>query len=117
MSPVEAAACCHPIDELLSADRFRSLADPTRLALLSCLAKCARPATVGELAACCSVDLSVVSRHLSQLQAGGLIEGERSGRHVLYQARCRATAGWLRELAEALETCCAPAPAPRRKRR
>jgi ArsR family transcriptional regulator, arsenate/arsenite/antimonite-responsive transcriptional repressor len=105
-SPKEAAACCSPIDALLDPHLFKALADPTRLSLLACIAKCARPCSVGEVAECCSVDLSVVSRHLSALEDAGILASSKRGRAVLYEVQYQHLAGSLRALADAFESCC-----------
>lgn len=105
-SPVQAAKRRGPLDGLLNPEAFKALADPTRVALLACLAKCGRTCTVGEVAACCSVDLSVVSRHLAQLAAAGVVESRKEGRAVLYRVRYGELCAWLRQLADALEACC-----------
>lgn len=96
------------LDRRLDSRLFRALADPTRLHLLACLAKCARPATVGEIAACCRVDLSVVSRHLRLLEGAGVLTSERRGRLVLYAVRTAEVCAVLRAIADALEQCCPP---------
>lgn len=106
-TPVAALACCGPLDAVLDADLFKALGDPTRLSLLACLAKCARPCSVTELAACCSVDLSVVSRHLALLERAGALSSERQGRTVLYVVRHGHLASLLRGLADALDECLA----------
>lgn len=108
MSPRQAAACCRPVDELLDPEPFKSLADPTRARLLGCLVKCGRPASVGEIAECCSVDLSVVSRHLRMLERCGILESTREGRSVLYAVRYGHLCHMLRSLADAIEQCCPP---------
>ena len=105
-SPVQAAKVDRPIDGLLNPALFRALSDPTRLRLLACLAKCARPCSVGEVAECCSVDLSVVSRHLGELARAGLLESTKQGRTVSYRVRFAEVAGVFRALADALEECC-----------
>ena len=61
-TPRQAAKVRGPVDGLLDVELFRALADPTRVRLLACLIKCGRGCTVGEVAECCAVDLSVVSR-------------------------------------------------------
>lgn len=106
-TPRQAAACCAPIDGLLDARLFQALSDPTRLNLLACLAKCRRPCSVGEIAACCSVDLSVVSRHLAMLRDAGVLEAEKKGRVVMYRVRHEHVANALRSLADAVSACCA----------
>jgi DNA-binding transcriptional ArsR family regulator len=108
-SPKEAAGCCGPIDALLDARLFKALADPTRVQLLSCLAKCARACSVGEVAECCSVDLSVVSRHLALLEQAGILSASKQGRTVFYSVRYTDLARNLRGLADALDGCCSPA--------
>ena len=106
MTHKQAAKCCSPVDELLDPELFKALCDPTRLKLLSCLAKCGRPCSVSEVAECCSVDLSVVSRHLSQLESAGVLESSKSGRTVSYAVCYDALCDTLRELANAIEACC-----------
>ena len=85
---------------------FRALADPTRLTLVARLAAAPGPLTVTEVAACCGVHLSGVSRHLAVLRGAGVVEAERSGREVRYRLDHRALVAALRGLADALEGCC-----------
>jgi ArsR family transcriptional regulator, arsenate/arsenite/antimonite-responsive transcriptional repressor len=105
-SPREAAACCTPIDQLLNPRLFKALADPTRLQLLACIAKCARACSVGEVAQCCSVDLSVVSRHLATLEQAGILSASKQGRAVMYSVRSRDLVAKLRALADEIDRCC-----------
>jgi ArsR family transcriptional regulator len=117
MTPKEAACCSKPIDKLLDAELFKALADSTRLTLLACLAKCGRGCSVSEIAECCSVDFSVVSRHLQTLERARLIAAARDGRSVRYKVRYSEFASLLRQLADAIDECaagttaCCPAPA------
>ncbi len=104
-SPKTAASVRGEIDELLAAEVFRALSDPTRNKLLSCLAKCGRPCSVGEVAECCNVDLSVVSRHLSILAAANILESSKNGRTVTYAVRYDAITTMLKDLAQAFEQC------------
>lgn len=104
-TPKQAAACCGPLDARLDTALFRALADPTRAGLIACIAKCGRGCSVGEVAECCSVDLSVVSRHLSMLARAGVLEAKREGRTVRYSARYADLCGALRALADAFEQC------------
>ncbi len=106
VSPRHAAKVRRPIDRLLDPDLFKALSDPTRLRLLACLAKCARPCSVSEVAQCCSVDLSVVSRHLAALERAGAVEASKHGRVVAYRVRFAELAHMLRALADAFEDCC-----------
>jgi DNA-binding transcriptional ArsR family regulator len=106
LTPKQAAACCGPLDERLDPELFKALSDPTRASLVACIAKCGRACSVGEVAECCSVDLSVVSRHLAQLARAGLLESSKEGRTVLYRVRYAELCRTLRSLADAIEACC-----------
>ena len=105
-SPKHAAASKSPIDALLDPELFKALCDPTRVSLLACLAKCGRECTVGEVAECCHVDLSVVSRHLAQLADAGVLESSKHGRTVSYRVKFTDLSGKLRALADAFDDCC-----------
>lgn len=104
-TPRQAAACCRPVDGLLEPALFKALGDPTRVRLLACVAKCGRACSVGEVAECCSVDLSVVSRHLQALARAGLVAPSRSGRTVSYEVRYAEVAATFRALADAIQEC------------
>ncbi|MFO0831636.1 MAG: metalloregulator ArsR/SmtB family transcription factor [Phycisphaerales bacterium] len=104
-TPRHAAARQGPLDALLSPALFKALADPTRVSLLCCMAKCGRPCSVGEVAECCSVDFSVVSRHLALLARSGVLEASKQGRTVSYEVRFEHVCRSLRALADALEQC------------
>lgn len=106
MTPQEAAACTGPLDELLDANLFKALSDPTRLKLLACLIKCARPSSVSDVTECCSVDFSVVSRHLSILEKAGVLWSVKEGRTVRYGVRYQQVSVILRALASAIEQYC-----------
>lgn len=105
-TPKQAAACCGPIDGLLNPELFKAFSDPTRNQLVACIAKCGRGCSVGEVAECCSVDISVVSRHLALLARSGVLKATKEGRTVLYSVRYESLAGTLRALADALDACC-----------
>jgi len=104
LTPKQAGACGGPIDALLAPELFKGLSDPTRLALLGCMVKCGRPCSVSEVAECCSVDFSVVSRHLALLERSGIIKSNREGRTVFYAVRHEYLVERLRGLADALES-------------
>ena len=114
-TPKHAAKREDELDALLDAELFKALGNPTRLLLLSCLAKCGRACSVSEVAECCSVDFSVVSRHLALLARAGVLTSLKSGRIVSYQVRYKDVSSTLRKLAQAFEqysgprsgaTCC-----------
>jgi len=108
MTPKQASQCSTSLDKLLDPVLFKSLCDPTRLKLLACLMKCGRASTVTELAECCSVDFSVVSRHLAILQRAGVLQAVKQGRAVMYAVQYRQLSQRLRVLADAIEACCPP---------
>lgn len=89
-------------DDALDAGFFAALADPTRLRLVACIARCRRACAVGEIAECCSVDLSVVSRHLKALERAGVLASGREGRAVRYRLRADEVSARLRALADAI---------------
>ena len=105
-TPKQASRRRAPIDTCLDPELFKAFADPTRARLLACLAKCSRPCTVTEVAECCAVDFSVVSRHLAALARAGVLESERKGREVRYAVRFTDLVARLRDLADAIESCC-----------
>ena len=97
--------CCRIVDPALGkddaevvAERFRALADPTRVRILNLLA------SHDELCVCelnPSFDLSqpTLSHHLTILKKAGLVESEVRGRWAYYRAR----PDQLGELAKLLE--------------
>jgi ArsR family transcriptional regulator len=93
-----------PIDGALDAELFRALSDETRLSLVACIAKCGRACSVGEVALCCSVDVSVVSRHLALLARAGVLSVRRRGRVVAYALQYDELCESLRALASAIES-------------
>ncbi len=98
--------CCAGLSQWLSPDLFKALSDPNRVAILARLAEMAKEQTVTEVASCCPINLSVVSRHLRTLRDAGVVECDRRGKEVYYRARTRDLAKLLRNLADALEACC-----------
>lgn len=85
---------------------YKVLSDAHRFDLLKMLCSCGCEMSVGDLNECCSIDMSVVSRHLSQLNKAGLVKSERRGRSVFYSANTSEVANILRDLADTFEDCC-----------
>src|SRR5690606_23421114 len=81
-----------------------------RLSILDYLCKCARKgptsANVKDVAGCCDVDLSVVSRHLSTLKDSGVLESEKRGKEVFYSVNGKRIAELLRAMADQIEGSC-----------
>jgi DNA-binding transcriptional ArsR family regulator len=76
---------------------FGALADPTRRAIISRLAR--GDATVGELARPFGVSRPAISKHLRVLERAGLVRREREGR----VSRCELDAAALGEAGEWVE--------------
>lgn len=82
---------------------LKALAEPTRARLLSCLLKCGRPCSVTEIAECCSIDFSMVARHLAILARAELLTSEKQGRTVWYSANPIALGSYFRDLADSID--------------
>jgi len=106
--------CCRDVSELFEPRFFKALCDPNRLTLLARLAQSCEPRSVSQIASCCPVNLSVVSRHLAILRDAGILEAEKRGKEVYYSVPYDKLAATLREIAEGIEECCV-AQKPKRK--
>ena len=101
----------HPITEPLAdliADRFRVLADPTRIRLLDTLRD--GPATVGALTEAIGSSQQNVSKHLGVLLQHRLVERRREGTSSVYSIAdpavfelCEHVCGGLRRQVAELE--------------
>jgi ArsR family transcriptional regulator len=89
--PVLQPICCGPNtpslpvedrDEL--AGRFKALADPTRVAIVNCLAS-ADEVCVCELNANFELSQPTISHHLKVLREAGLVEASRRGTWAYYR--------------------------------
>ena len=85
------------------ADFLKALGELNRLSLVYRLCKCNVPQNAMCLCDCCSVDASVVSRHLKVLAENGIVEAERNGRQRIYSLNRNAVASRLRALADRIE--------------
>ncbi|HYD02126.1 MAG TPA: metalloregulator ArsR/SmtB family transcription factor [Phycisphaerales bacterium] len=99
------AAARRELSRALDAGLFKALGDPTRLHLLTCLAGCCGECSVSQVAACTNVDVSVVSRHLAQLEAAGVLSSRKEGKSVLYTVAYARLAEALRRLSDAVCSC------------
>ena len=97
---------CPELATLLPVELFKALGDANRVAILAGLATGGQTQTVSEVAECCPINLSVVSRHLKILERAGVLESEKHGREVLYQVRIAHLVGVLRGIADGLDACC-----------
>ena len=76
------------IDEteaIRQAHRFKALADPTRLQMLSLLAGCEEPICVCEITPRFAISQPTISHHLRILRDAGFIFAERRGTFMYYQ--------------------------------
>lgn len=108
-------ACCDELSQQLRPELFKALADPVRITLVCRLAVATEAMTVSDVADCCGVHLSGVSRHLSTLHDAGIVQRERVGREARYRLDCAGLATTLRAAARALDAChaaCHPGETP-----
>lgn len=88
-----------------TADLLKALGEFNRLSLVYRLCECKAPQNAMCLCECCSVDASVVSRHLKTLSQAGILNLEKSGRERSYSLDRANVAKKLRELADKIEMC------------
>ena len=100
----DSQVCCPGIEKLFRPRFFKALGDPNRIAILIRLARSGRPCTVTELTSCCSVDISVVSRHLGILRDAGIVEARKRGKQVFYKACLPAVVLKMQSIADSLST-------------
>lgn len=97
------AACCTPLgapgrtDEVnaTAVRRFKALADPTRLAILTTLAAAPEPVCACDLGEGVELEQPTISHHLKVLREAGLVTVERRGTWGFYQLH-PAAAAWVR---------------------
>jgi DNA-binding transcriptional ArsR family regulator len=82
------------------ARRLKAVADPTRLAILHCLATA--PSTVGELAVLFRLAQPTVSMHVKVLRENGLVRSERRSGRLRLSADSAAVESLLDELRDAV---------------
>lgn len=95
---VEVTAAVH------SADLFRALSDPTRLALVRLLTR--GESCVCELAATLGVAQPLVSHHLKMLRRAGFLQVRREGRwhyYALDRERFEDCQAWIRDALAGLD--------------
>ena len=97
--------CISKLDQHLKPQAFKALCDPSRLQVLCRLVASTGPVTVSQVADCCGVHLSGVSRHLAILREAGFVKALKQGREVLYELERKDLTGFLRGLADAIDQC------------
>ena len=83
---------------------LKALGELNRLSLVYRLCQCQTPQNVMCLCDCCSVDASVVSRHLKILTQERIVTVEKNGRERNYSLNRAYVAARLRELADKVES-------------
>jgi ArsR family transcriptional regulator, cadmium/lead-responsive transcriptional repressor len=78
----------------LKAKLFRSLGDPTRLAILEVLLEGER--SVGEIAQATENTVANISAHLACLSGCGLVRSEKRGKYVYYELQERRVRDLIR---------------------
>ena len=91
------------VDTQEIADLLKALGEFNRLSLVYELCQCQTPQNAMCLCNCCSVDASVVSRHLKILKQEGIVILEKNGRERTYALNREYVASRLRELADKIE--------------
>jgi DNA-binding transcriptional ArsR family regulator len=85
------------------ADLLKALGEYNRLSIVYTLCEREEPQNAMCLCACCSVDSSVVSRHLKVLAQEGVVQIEKRGRERIYSLNRTQVAQRLRALADQIE--------------
>ena len=85
------------------ANLLKALGEFNRLSLVYQLCQCKTPQNAMCLCDCCSVDASVVSRHLKVLTQEGILTVEKQGRERNYSLNRTYVAERLRKLADKVE--------------
>ena len=86
-----------------TADFLKALGEFNRLSLVYELCRCEASQNAMCLCDCCSVDASVVSRHLKLLAERDIVTFDKVGREKTYRLNRNEVATQLRELADLIE--------------
>ena len=86
-----------------TADFLKALGEFNRLSLVYELCRCESSLNAMCLCDCCSVDASVVSRHLKVLAERDIVTFDKVGREKSYRLNRTEVATQLRELADLIE--------------
>ncbi len=86
-----------------TADFLKALGEFNRLSLVYELCRCESSQNAMCLCDCCSVDASVVSRHLKVLAERDIVTFDKVGREKTYRLNRNKVATQLRELADLIE--------------
>ena len=97
--------------EAYDARFFKTLGEPVRIQILSYLMMNGR-SDIGAITENMPQDRSVVSRHLNQMQAVGMLRCEKETRHRYYSINAQAfidkLEGFLTQIKKSISVCCPP---------
>jgi len=97
--------------EVYDARFFKTLAEPVRIQILSYLMRNGR-SDIGSITENMPQDRSVVSRHLNQMHAVGILCCEKETRHVYYTINAQTFVDklerFLKQIKESISVCCPP---------
>jgi DNA-binding transcriptional ArsR family regulator len=97
--------------EVYDARFFKTLAEPVRIQILSYLMRNGR-SDIGSITENMPQDRSVVSRHLNQMHAVGMLCCEKETRHVYYTINAQTFVDKLERfltlIKESISVCCPP---------
>lgn len=103
--PALTGPCSGALLNRMSPALFRALCDPVRIHIVATLAGSKQSLSVGDIASCCGIDFSGVSRHLKVLRKVGVLSACKRGRSVYYALDPREFSASLRGIADALDAC------------
>ena len=92
------------IGKQLNPQFFKSLCDPTRLAMLTRLLEDHSLCSVSSLAQDFDLDVSVISRHLAILRDAGIMQANKIGREVCYTVNSESLSKTFRDLANTVDS-------------
>ena len=82
---------------------FKALSDQNRLKILDNICQNDCECTVSEIAKCCDIDFSVVSRHLKVLRDAGILQAQKKGQKVIHHVNRKEVVTLLRSVADRIE--------------
>lgn len=97
--------CAESLECFFDFKFLKAIGDEKRLRLLCSLLCNDDCCCVSDLNACCSIDFSVVSRHLKTLKEAGIVSSEKKGKEVYYQIEGEALLKKLKDMTMAIESC------------
>lgn len=99
--------------QVYDARLFKALSEPVRIKILEYLILNGR-SDIGSITAHMPQDRSVISRHLNQMQAAGILACEKETRHMYYRIDPGSFVDklerFLDQIKKSIRVCCPPGP-------